>query len=602
VDRSDRGKEGGEGSAETSGLVGRLAAAYARVSSDKQEKERTIESQLEALHRGARERGYELAPDMVFVDDGYKGHRLQRPGLERLRDVAAEGACAVVFVHSPDRLARKFAHQAVVLEELKRCGCEVVFLNHPFDQTPEQRMLLQMQGVFAEYEHELIKERTRRGRLSAARNGRINWSGNATYGYKYIRKTDTVPQHLLINEQEAIVVRQMYHWLVDEQMSSYAIQERLTKQDVSTRGNNTQGWAQSTVIKILSNPFYKGEGYYNRYETADARRPRMKRGFKDIRPGNGRSRRLRPREDWIPVKVPAIIDSDLWSLAQEQLAINSERATRHNTKHDYLLRGLLVCGHCGRRLIGAWNPLTKGRYTCSARYPRKAPWRCDARSVKGEQVEAEVWNYVRQILSDPELLRSHYDESHGDPAVDGANERERERLERSLRTLDREVRRLIDAYQAGVIELQELQERRQQVQTRGQMLRSRLQEIVQLRIQREKEIRLLQGLDSFCYSIRDALEEPSFELKRRVLELVTDSIVVEDDRLIIRHVVPVGPVRLQPCSQRRRNNSTLEHPPFAAVACVTSPSACASVHIENAWWEPSFRHCENQVHCCTNDR
>ena len=133
----------------------RLVAAYARVSSDRQEKEQTMDSQIDALRRAAEERGWTLSPDLICIDDGRSGATLARPGLDRLRDLVAEGGCAAVLVCSPDRLARNYAYQVLVVDELKRAGCEAVFLNHAFDGSPEPQMLLQMQGVFAEYERAL---------------------------------------------------------------------------------------------------------------------------------------------------------------------------------------------------------------------------------------------------------------------------------------------------------------------------------------------------------------------------------------------------------------------------------------------------------------
>jgi site-specific DNA recombinase len=431
------------------------------------------------------------------------------------------------------------------LEELQRAGCTVIFLNHAFGQSPEEQMLLQMQGVFAEYERALRCERTRRGKLFAARQGHPNWGGCATYGYRILRKTETAPQQLLIEESEALVVQQMYRWLVDEQLSSHAIQKRLTEQQAPTRGHNTQGWCQSTVIEILRNPIYRGEAIYNRYQTHDARRPRMEGGHKDQHPGNLRSRRERPPEEWISVPVPALVDPELWRLAQEQLARNREKATRNNTKHDYLLRSLLVCGHCGRRLIGVWSAAGQGRYVCSARYPRTAAWACAGRSVSATRVEKQVWDYVQGLLADKDLLRTRYEESRGDPAIQSREEQERARIERKLEAVGREVQRLIDAYQAGVIELAELQERRRHSEEQNQVLRRRWAELQQHRQEREQEIRLLQGLEAFCASIQEALVEPSFTTQQKVLELVVDCIVVEETKLTIRHIVPTGPVRLR---------------------------------------------------------
>jgi len=356
----------------------------------------SIASQLDALQKAAEDSGYDLPAEFLFIDDGYSGSTLDRPALDRLRDLVNEGALDVVLIYAPDRLARHYAYQVVVLEEFKRAGCEVRFLNHAFGQSPAEQMLLQIQGVFAEYERALIKERTRRGRLFAARQGRVNWGGNPPYGFRYIRKTETAPQQLVVSETEVAIVQQLYRWLVEEELSSYAIQKRLTERQVPTRGNNTQGWCQSSVIKILRNPLYKGEAAYNRSQQADTTRPRGSKGLKDIRPGNNRSRIARPREEWITVRVPALVDPDLWESAQAQLAHNRERATRNNTKHDYLLRGLLVCGRCGRRLIGVWSRVSGGRYMCSARVPRSAPWSCIGRSVAAARVEPLIWNYVQE--------------------------------------------------------------------------------------------------------------------------------------------------------------------------------------------------------------
>jgi site-specific DNA recombinase len=523
-----------------------LVAAYARVSTDRQDREQTIDSQIDALRRAAEQRGWHLAADLVCRDDGRTGTTLARPGLDRLRDLVAEGTCAAVLVCSPDRLARNFAHQVLVIDEYRRAGCEVVFLNHAFGDSPEQQMLLQMQGVFAEYERALMLERTRRGRLFWARQGRVNWGGTPTYGYRLSPRTESLPRQLVVEESEAAVVRQMYRWLVEEQLSSYAISERLRERGVPTSRQSRRGWSQSSVIRVLSNSTYTGEGWYNRRRAVDRVQPRGRTGFKDLRPGDGHSHTFRPVEEWIAVPVPAIIDADLWNLAQEQLAHNSERSTRNNTRHQYLLRALLICGRCGRRMIGVTDGGDRRRYLCSARYPRHVPGACDGRSVTAEPLEDQVWRWVAQLLSDPQLLRAHFEESRGDPAVDGADERESMRLERQLKALDREIGRLIDAYQAAAVELNELKERRRQIEDHARHLRQRLDELRRQRGEREQGIRLLEGLEAFCASIRASLIDPSFEVKQKVLRLVVDRIIFEESRVTIRHIIPMTSIGLQP--------------------------------------------------------
>jgi site-specific DNA recombinase len=220
---------------QTSGERGlKRVALYARVSTEKQEREETVASQVDLLQQTAMAHNYEVLPGNIFIDDGISGTRLDRPALDRLRDLAAEGAFEVILVTAPDRLARRYAYQVVLVEEFIRDGCEVVLVHQSLGASPEEQMLLQMQGVFAEYERALIQERTRRGRLFAARQGRVNW-GNPPYGYTYVRKPPTPPPHLVINEAEAEMVRQIYRWCVEEPLSSYAIHRRLTAQGIPPR-------------------------------------------------------------------------------------------------------------------------------------------------------------------------------------------------------------------------------------------------------------------------------------------------------------------------------------------------------------------------------
>jgi site-specific DNA recombinase len=517
------------------------AALYARVSTEKQERDETIGSQLADLHQAVALRGYQSTEADVFRDEGYSGTRLDRPALDRLRDLVAEGSYEVVLVLAPDRLARHYAYQVVVIDEFTQAGCRVEFLNHVGGTSPEEQMLLQMQGVFAEYERALIAERLRRGRLFAARQGRATWA-QPPFGYTYIPKTATTPQLLLINDTEAEIVRLMYHWLVEESLSSYAITQRLQEQHLPTRKG--RGWRQSTVIEVLRDPLYKGEGYFNRTGPSDAQRPQGVRGYKDQRPGNQRGVRVRPQEEWVLVPVPVIIDPETWQNAQDQLARNRQRSSRNNTTHAYLLRGLVICGQCGRRMVGSWNN-AGGRYVCAARYPRFAPHHCDGRSIMTPALEEQVWAYVRQLLAEPELLHARYAEGIADPAYDREAEQEGERLTRRLAGHDREIQRLLDAYQAGAMTVEELKQRRQQLDLHRTHVAERLQQIQQQRDDREDQMRLIQGAELFCASIQQALVDPTFATKQQVLQLVVDRIVVAENEIVVHHIIPAGPFRLQ---------------------------------------------------------
>src|SRR5215208_2493350 len=193
------------------------AAIYARVSTERQERQQTIDSQLAALRAWAEAGGHELNDRHVFRDEGCSGSRLDRPGLDALRDSVRDGEVEILGVLAPDRLARKYAYQVLLLEEFRRADCEVVFLNRGISDDPGDQLLLQIQGAVAEYERALLSERFRRGKLQKARAG---WfiGGRAPYGYRYLPCRDGAGGRLEIDEAEADLVRMLYGWLVEERM------------------------------------------------------------------------------------------------------------------------------------------------------------------------------------------------------------------------------------------------------------------------------------------------------------------------------------------------------------------------------------------------
>jgi site-specific DNA recombinase len=206
-----------------------LTAIYARVSSERQKEEKTIESQTSALKEFAHAQNYVLPESWVFEDEGYSGATLARPGLERLRDLVSEGQVEIVLVYSPDRLSRRYAYQVLLLEEFARQGVEVRFLKGNAGQTPEEQLLVQFQGMIAEYERAQITERCRRGKRHRAKTGSVNVLSGAPYGYRYLKKTDGSDSCYVIDENEVPVVRQVYQWYTEEGLSLGAIARRPSK-------------------------------------------------------------------------------------------------------------------------------------------------------------------------------------------------------------------------------------------------------------------------------------------------------------------------------------------------------------------------------------
>jgi site-specific DNA recombinase len=316
------------------------AALYARVSSDQQAEQHTIDSQVAALLARAAADGHAIQPELRFLDDGQSGASLVRPALERLRDLAAMAAVDVLYVHAPDRLARSYAHQAVLVEEFARAGTEVVFLNRPIGQTPEGTLLLQLQGMFAEYERARIVERSRRGKRHRAQAGAVSVLGRAPYGYRFVSRTagGGVARFEVV-EDEAAVVRRIFQWVAQERVSLAVVCQRLFEAGVPSPTGNTR-WKQSMVSVLLTNPAYAGQARFGRFATAPWRPPlRPPRGRGPI-PKRPRRRFLAPPEQWIDIPVPALIDAALFADVQAQLAENRRRQRLGGARH--LLQGLLV--------------------------------------------------------------------------------------------------------------------------------------------------------------------------------------------------------------------------------------------------------------------
>jgi len=213
----------------------KTAAIYARVSSDKQKEENTIASQTAALTAFAAEQGYAVPTEWIFEDEGYSGASLIRPGLERVRDLAAEGELDAVLVYAPDRLSRRYAYQILLIEELARAGVETLFIRSPRATTAEDQLLLQFQGMIAEYERAQILERSRRGKRHRARQGQVSVLSGAPFGYRYVRKSEQSAAYYEINEVEAPVVRGVYERYTIDGLSIGAITRLLNEQRIPTR-------------------------------------------------------------------------------------------------------------------------------------------------------------------------------------------------------------------------------------------------------------------------------------------------------------------------------------------------------------------------------
>src|SRR5437899_4983508 len=444
--------------------AGREAAIYARVSSERQREEGTVASQLAGLRELAEQRGLLLAEELVFCDEGLSGATLTRPALERLRDRAAEGAFEVLLCHAPDRLARGYAYQVLLLEELARAGVEVIFARGGEQSgSPEDELLRQFQGMIAEYERAQIRERTRRGKLHRARTGHQAVMAGAPYGYRFVRKTDLTEGYWEIDEMQAEVVREVFRRYTEEDESIAALARWLTEQGIPTR-TGKRVWDRSTIWGMLRNPAYRGQAAYGKTKIADRHgKPTRTTRARGERRGRRQVRMDEPIEQWTFIPVPPLITGEQFELAQERLKRNAHFAKR-NTKTPTLLQGILVCRECGHACYRTSTHTTNKRiyyYRCigSDNYRHIGGRVCQSRPIRADELDGLVWTQVRQLLEDPALVRAEIDRRLKALRTEHPVARRREALERDLIRAAGAIERLIEAYQEQLLSLDELRGR-----------------------------------------------------------------------------------------------------------------------------------------------
>jgi site-specific DNA recombinase len=519
-----------------------IVALYARVSSDQQAKTGTIDSQIAALHERIARDGHPIAEDLQFVDAGVSGATLIRPQLERLRDHAAVGAIDRLYVLSPDRLSRKYAHQVLLLEELTGCGVEVFFLNHRLGTTPEEELLLQMQGMISEYERAKIMERNRRGKLHGAKRGSVNVLSTAPYGYRYIRKqTDGGAAQYVIDLEQAATVRRIFHWVGVERLSIGEVVRRLDDAGIETSSGKAH-WDRSVVWGMLQNPAYMGRAAFGKTRTrTPLPRVRAQRHSADV-PKKGVSTVRTEREDWIEIPVPALVSEALFTAVQEQLEENRKRARQGRRGAAYLLQGLTVCGHCGYAYYGktvskaaAKGGQSYAYYRCigTDAYRFGGERICDNKQVRTERLDALVWQQVRALLAQPQRLKQEYERrldlhEHNEGAC-----LDTEGLQRQKRHLESGRSRLIDSYAEGIIDKADFEPKMAQLKTKLGQIEAQIEATRQHQAGQLELFLVINRLEEFAAAVTDRLATIDFQTKREILCALVKRIEIYKDEVVV---------------------------------------------------------------------
>ncbi|MGI5516125.1 recombinase family protein [Streptomyces sp. CA-106131] len=520
------------------------AAIYARVSSARQRQDQTIGSQTAALRAHAAKLRLELPEEWVFEDEGHSGATLMRPGLERLRDLVAQVGVDVVLCYAPDRLARKFAYQALLIEEFARAGTRVEFLRGPRGDSPEDQLLIQFQGMFAEYEKAQLMERYRRGKAYRARAGSINVLGGAPFGYRYRRKSPECGATYEIVESQAALVAELFRRYTDEGASIAELTRWLTESGTRTRTGKTR-WDRSVVWGMLRNPAYAGTAAFGKtqavHEPAGLNRRARLEGRTTPSPVKAVAR---PPEEWITIPVPAIISPATFQRAAQRLTDNKKFASR-NSKDPSLLQGMIACASCGYGYYRSHTTTTAKNkiyyYRClgSDDYRHEGGRVCAGKPVRADYLDAVVWDHITALLADPALIRAEIDQRlaqarAGDPAT-----RQRHRLQLAQAKASTAITRMIEAFQEQLITIDELRARMPGLRAREADLRRQLDALEAQLADRDAYLKLADDLEGFLAQLRHHAATATLQERQRVLRLLVKDILIGPEKITIRHRIPI---------------------------------------------------------------
>src|SRR5215210_5917029 len=518
------------------------AAIYARVSSARQKEQETIRSQATALHTHAEQLGLDVPEHWVFEDDGHSGASLVRPALERLRDLVCQVPVDVLLVYSPDRLARKYAYQALLIEEFGRAGTTVMFVKGSRGDSPEDALLTQFQGMIAEYERAQILERTRRGKTHRAKAGTVNVLSGAPFGYRYVRKSEHAEARYEIVPHEAAIVAELFARYADGGVAIGELTRWLDGLGVASRTGKTR-WDRSVVWGMLRNPAYAGRACFGK-----TMRTEHSAGLNRTARLAGRSTPRhytvtdRARADWVEIPVPAIVNQDTWDRVQRRLADNKRYASR-NSKDPSLLQGICACATCGYSYYRTSTTTTTTKisyYRClgSDNYRYEHGRICANRPVRADYLDTVVWDHVTALLTDPVLIRTEIDKRLKQVRTTDPTTVQRQRIDTGLAKTTAAITRLIGAYQEELISLDELRARMPDLRTRENNLRHQLNALDSQLADREIYLRLADNLQDFLTGLREKTATATIPERQRVLRLLLKDVLVGPDKILIRHSTP----------------------------------------------------------------
>lgn len=486
-----------------------MIGIYARVSTEEQAKKGfSLQDQVSECRKKA------MTTEVIeYIDEGISGEFLDRPALSKLREDVRNGIIKKVICLDPDRLSRKLMNQLLITDELDKRNVELLFVNGDYAKTPEGNLFYSMRGAISEFEKAKINERMTRGRREKARQGRV-LRDFQIYGYSYDKQTEQI----VAKEEEAQVVQLIFQLFTkqDTIQGINGIAKYLTERGIPTKRGSSV-WHRQVVRQILMNRAYIGEFYQNRWNTEGML------GNKHKAPEERVAVRVRPKEEWILINCPRIIDDTTFYHAQRLLSESRRRWTK-KSKNPYLLSGLLRCGDCRNTMTGRmsknWGK-SVAEYSDRKNYSGAKHPGCGLR-IACEKLDNEVWDQIVSWLNQPNEIAVASEQISETGTFKTFDESEIDRLEKEIAKVRTGRKRLFKLFN----EEPDLEEE----------IREEIREL------KQKEDDLIQKLAMLKEQQKDQEDmQYSYELMKQAadhyLNKGTDNLGFEDKKELIRRIV-----------------------------------------------------------------
>lgn len=514
----------------------KLIAIYARVSTSAQEVQETIKTQIGVLEEHANKNGYTIVKR--YYDDGWSGDVLNRPMLDQLRIDVKNKLFEAVLIYDPDRLARRYSYQELVMDELREAGIEVMFITVSTPKNSEDKILHGVRGLFAEYERAKISERFRLGKLRKVKEGHLLVS-EALYGYHYVVKLEKVHGYYQILESEANVVRKIFSWVADEALTLRKVVLRLQELGIKPRKSKRGVWSTSTLSTLIRNKAYIGEARWGSSYAVVPDNPRNKDKYKQVKKS---SRRIKPESEWIASKIPVtpIVDRVLFDRANEQLKSNFALCQR-NKKNEYLLGGRIYCS-CGMKRTGEGPQ--KGKflyYRCNNRVQSfPLPATCFEKGINARIADHLVWENISELMSSSKLMNEQIERwSKTKETKTYSPLGDLEASKKEISKLKDHEDRYAKAYGAGVFSIEQLKGYMEPLTERIRILEAQIATIQQDKVEAEHIFPNEKEIEIFAKENEGVLGDLSFILKKDIILNVVEKIIATQEDLKVTGHVPI---------------------------------------------------------------